>query len=114
MDHLTAGISVVIPVYNAANSLAPLMERLYAVLQAAGMKFEIIFVNDGSVDESWQILRGFGETYAEVRVLNLMRNYGQHNAIICGLRHAVYAITITMDDDLQHPPEEIHSLLKAL
>jgi len=71
-------------------------------------------VNDGSQDESWQTIQELEKSNLHVKGLNLMRNYGQHNALLCGIRAASNAVIITMDDDLQHPPEEIHKLLDEL
>jgi undecaprenyl-phosphate 4-deoxy-4-formamido-L-arabinose transferase len=106
--------SVVIPVYNSADSLAPLVERLAGVLPRICLDFEVILVNDGSPDESWQVITGLCEQHSWLRGINLMRNYGQHNATLCGVRAARYEVIITMDDDLQHPPEEIPLLLDKL
>ena len=106
--------SVVIPVYNSAETLTPLAERLARVLPQVAENFEVILVNDGSPDESWQVIIRLCQQYTWLRGINLMRNYGQHNATLCGVREAQYEIIITMDDDLQHPPEEIPRLLAKL
>lgn len=108
------GISVVVPVYNSVGTLQPLLQRLVAVLTNLGGPFEIILVNDGSRDDSWTMVRGLAARYPQVFGLNLMRNFGQHNALLAGIRSAQYAITVTLDDDLQHPPEEIVKLLAKL
>ena len=107
-------ISVLIPVYNSGVSLEELVKRLERVMLAGGYLYEVILVNDGSRDNSWHIITRLSREYAGVRGINLMRNYGQHNALLCGLREACYEICITMDDDLQHPPEEIPRLLAEL
>lgn len=106
--------SIVIPVYNSAGTLALLVERLAQVLPQVTGNFEVILVNDGSPDNSWQAITGLCQQYAWLRGINLMRNYGQHNATLCGVREARHEIIITMDDDLQHPPEEIPRLLEKL
>ncbi len=115
---LSDGISVVVPVYNSAETIEELTRRLAQVLpglsETQGGQFELILVNDGSRDESWEIITRLASEYRWVRGFNLMRNYGQHNALLCGVRAARYNLTITMDDDLQHPPEEIHKLLALL
>jgi len=111
---LPDGISVVIPVYNSADILADLISRLEPVLKKASGVYEVLLVNDGSRDESWQVIESLAQSYPWVRGIGLMRNYGQHNALLCGLRQARYRITVTMDDDLQHPPEEIPNLLRLL
>ena len=109
-----SNISVVIPVYGGSRTLPALVERLGIVLPQMGGEFEVLLVNDGSPDESWDIIEGLVEQYLWVRGINLMRNYGQHNATLCGLRAARFEITVTMDQDLQHPPEEIPALLSKL
>jgi undecaprenyl-phosphate 4-deoxy-4-formamido-L-arabinose transferase len=109
-----AGISIVIPVYNSEASLPMLVERLERVLPALTAEFEIILVNDGSRDRSWDVVRELARLVPRVRGINFTRNYGQHNALLAGIRVARFGTTVTMDDDLQHPPEEIPKLLAAL
>ena len=109
------GLSVVIPVYNSEGSLRPLIERLLPVLeQIAPGRHEVIFVNDGSPDGSWGVVQALADEHDRVTGINLLRNYGQHNALLCGLRAAGYDTLVTMDDDLQHPPEELPHLLDKL
>lgn len=108
------GISVVVPVYNSHSFLEELLERLAQVLPEISSEFEVIMVNDGSQDNSWEIIQSINQKYPWARGINLMRNYGQHNALLCGIRSSIYDKTITMDDDLQHPPEEIGKLIKPL
>ena len=108
-------ISVVIPVYNSAKTLLQLVERLMAVLEEKGPCFEIILVDDGSKDGSWGILSELQARYpSHLVAIQLMRNYGQHNALMCGFRQAQGKFIITMDDDLQNPPEEIPKLVAAI
>jgi glycosyltransferase involved in cell wall biosynthesis len=107
-------VSVVIPVYNSEDSLEDLIKRLEQVMQSEGIRHEVILVNDGSRDNSWQIITRLCQDHAAVRGINLMRNYGQHNALLCGLREAKYPVSVTIDDDLQNPPEEIPGLLAEL
>jgi len=108
-------LSVVIPVYRSAKTLRTLVERLLAVLNETGSRFEIVFVEDGSPDESWDVLTDLQKAYPERLVtIQLMRNFGQHNALMCGFRHARGQLVVTMDDDLQHPPEEIPKLVQAI
>jgi undecaprenyl-phosphate 4-deoxy-4-formamido-L-arabinose transferase len=90
------------------------LDRILASLHNIASEFEVIFVNDGSSDSSLGVLKSLYDKYDCVSVINLTRNYGQHNAVLCGLRHARFAITITIDDDLQNPPEEIEKLIKTL
>jgi glycosyltransferase involved in cell wall biosynthesis len=106
--------SVVIPVYNGEATLVPLTERLGSTLPKLADSYEVILVNDGSRDASWDTILQLSQRYPWVRGINLMRNYGQHNATLCGIREARYEIIVTMDDDLQHLPEEIHYLLEKL
>jgi undecaprenyl-phosphate 4-deoxy-4-formamido-L-arabinose transferase len=107
------GISVIIPVFNSEASLKELYQRLRKVLQPIG-EFEIIMVEDGGSDQSWMIIKELANTDHNVHGIQLSRNYGQHNAILCGIRAARYETIITMDDDLQNPPEEIPKLLEKL
>jgi glycosyltransferase involved in cell wall biosynthesis len=107
-------ISVVTPVYNGEASVGELCRRLAEVLPRISAQHEIILVNDGSPDRSWEKISELSSRSPEVRGLNLMRNYGQHNALLCGIRAAKYDLVVTMDDDLQHPPEEIPRLLARL
>ncbi len=107
-------ISVVIPIYNSQETLPDLLPRLQAIMRARNVAYEIILVNDGSRDRSWDIICELATQYDAVRGINLMRNYGQHNALLCGIRTAQYDTIVTMDDDLQHPPEEIPKLLDRL
>jgi len=107
-------ISVVVLVYNSEQTLAALLDRLYPVLEARGGPFEVVLVNDGSGDRSWEVIRQLAARRPNVRGLDLSRNFGQHNALLCGIREARHDVIVTMDDDLQHPPEEIGKLLEKL
>ncbi len=107
-------ISVVIPVFNNQASLEELVKRLRPVLEKVADRYELILVNDGSRDQSWEGICELSEKYPWIRGFDLMRNYGQHNALLCGIRAATYDVTLTMDDDLQNPPEEIPKILEKL
>ncbi|MBL8131728.1 MAG: glycosyltransferase family 2 protein [Anaerolineae bacterium] len=107
-------VSVVVPVYNSEQTLAPLVERLRAVLIDLCPRHEIILVNDGSRDDSWGVIAALAQQVPQVRGINLMRNFGQHNALLCGIRAAQYDVVVTIDDDLQNPPEEIPRLIAKL
>lgn len=96
-------VTVVVPVYNSAATLPLLVDRLMSVLSATTTDFEIILVNDGSRDTSWNVLCGLAEQHTCLIGINLMRNYGQHNALLCGIRAAKYPLIASLDDDLQHP-----------
>src|SRR5918993_5335821 len=104
-------LSVVVPVYNSEGSLRPLVERLEPVLRDVASDFEVLLVNDGSRDGSWSVVEELAAGRPWVRGLDLMRNYGQHNALLCGIRAARHPVVVTLDDDLQNPPEEIPKLL---
>ena len=84
------------------------------MLSGLSENYEIILVNDDSPDQSWEVITALAKQYPCVRGIDLMRNYGQHNATLCGVRLARHDVIITMDDDLQHPPEELHFLLDKL
>ena len=106
--------SIVIPVYRGEQMLGPLVNRLAKCLPVLFDSYEVIFVNDGSPDDSWSVITRLADQHKFVRGICLMRNYGQHNATLCGVRAALYELTITMDQDLQHPPEAISILLEKL
>jgi glycosyltransferase involved in cell wall biosynthesis len=107
-------LSVVVSVYNSERTLSRLVERLERTLSTTGARFEVILVNDGSRDGSWHVIEQLAEAFSWVRGINMMRNYGQHNALLCGIRAAQFETIVTLDDDLQHPPEEIPKLLREL
>jgi len=107
-------LSVVVPVYRGETLVEPLVARLSKSLPTFAEKYEIILVNDGSPDGSWGVIEQLAHTHQWVRGICLMRNYGQHNATLCGMRLARYEVIVTMDQDLQHPPEEIPVLLAEL
>src|SRR5438128_1988205 len=103
-------LSIVIPVYNAANSIAELVGALQDLSISGG--HEIVLVNDGSRDNSLQVCNALVDgAHVPITLVNLARNYGEHNAVMAGLRHASGAHVVTMDDDLQNPPEEVARLL---
>ena len=114
MTETTGLVSVVIPVYNSANTLESLVHRLLKVFQSQTRQCEILLVNDGSQDHSWQAIQKLASSHSMVRGLNLMRNFGQHNALLAGIRQAEGEIIVTMDDDLQNPPEEVPKLLNKV
>jgi glycosyltransferase involved in cell wall biosynthesis len=104
--------SVVIPVFNSEPIVGTTIERTVAFFESVGLSYEILLVNDASTDGSWEVLREAAGQYEHVRVINLLRNYGQHNANLCGMRRAKGDYVVTMDDDLQNPPEEIIHLIE--
>lgn len=107
-------VSVVVPCYRSAATLPRLVEGLMQTLPDVTTAFEIVLVVDGSPDDTWQVASQLANKYPETRALRLARNYGQHNALIAGVRSARYEVVVTMDDDLQHPPDQVPVLLAAL
>lgn len=107
-------VSIVIPVYNEAANLEALWNRLKPVLDSLGRTWEVVFVDDGSSDDSLAILRRITEQSPGVHVVELARNFGQHSAILAGFRQSCGEIVVTLDADLQDPPEEIPRLLEAI
>jgi len=105
---------VVIPVYNSEATLPALVDGLAEVLAATATHFEVVLVNDGSRDGSWEAVCQAARKHPWVRGINLMRNYGQHSALLAGIRAVRCDVTVTMDDDLQHPPDQIPRLLDTL
>lgn len=101
-------LSIVVPVYNSERIVPELVRRIAA--QAMSYEYELILVNDGSADRSWQMIEQACDAYPAVRGINLRLNTGQHNAIMAGLRAASGAVIVVMDDDLQHAPEDIGKL----
>jgi undecaprenyl-phosphate 4-deoxy-4-formamido-L-arabinose transferase len=109
------GVSIVVPVYRSEGTLGPLFERLAKALRETPGGFEVVFVDDASPDGSWRVLEDLQRAHPErIVAVRLARNFGQHNALMCGFREARGSVVVTMDDDLQNPPEEVPKLLSAL
>ena len=106
-------ISVIIPVYNSASIVKLLIENLKKNLIFVD-DFEIILINDFSTDNSWEEIVKISKNDKKIRGINLSKNYGQHNAIMAGLNNAVGDCMITLDDDLQHPPEFFPEIINKL
>ena len=111
---LATGLSVVIPVYRSAAILPELHRRLTAALTALVDHYEIVLVEDAGGDDSWSVVEDLARRDRLVRGIRMSRNFGQHNALLCGIRAARHPVIVTMDDDLQNPPEEIGKLLARL
>lgn len=109
-----SSLSIVVPVYQSAGILPRLLDRLHPVLEGIGLPFEVVMVDDGSRDASFAVIQAEARKRPWLRGFRLMRNYGQHNALLCAIRHARHEVVVTLDDDLQHPPEEIPKLLAKL
>src|SRR5262245_23176864 len=107
-------LSVIVPILNEAPTLEELADRLMATLHRVGKSSEVIFVDDGSTDDSATLLKGLYELHPLLKVIRLNRNYGQHIAIFAGLERARGEVVVTLDGDLQNPPEEIPRLLEKL
>lgn len=107
-------VSAVIPVFNSAQSLEALHRELSRVLGELAVAYEIIFVEDCGSDNSWQVIESICSDDKLTRGIRLSRNYGQHNALLCGIREAQHDIIVTLDDDLQNPPSEIPRMLDRL
>jgi undecaprenyl-phosphate 4-deoxy-4-formamido-L-arabinose transferase len=104
-------LSIVIPVFNEEANLEPLYERLAPVIGGLDGGVEVVFVDDGSADRSLELLRGFARRDPRVRVVSFNRNYGQHAAVMAGFEVTRGATVVTLDADLQNPPEDIPKLL---
>jgi len=111
---LPPDVSIVIPCYCSEQSLPQLTSRIQKTMSVSEVPFEVVFVDDGSPDGTWNTILELTRQYPFARGSRLMRNYGQHNALLCGIRAARGRIIVTMDDDLQNPPEEIPRLLSKL
>lgn len=107
-------ISVVVPLYNEAESLPELYEWIVRVMNANSFTYEIIFVNDGSTDDSWKVIEGLAEKDANVHGIKFRRNYGKSPALHCGFQAAQGSVVITMDADLQDSPDEIPELYRMI
>ena len=114
MINNTPHLSIVIPVYNSANSMMKLYQRLTDTISLLTNHYEIIFINDASGDNSSKAMHSIAENDSNVKCIDLNKNFGQHNALLCGIRQAKYDLIVTLDDDLQNPPQEIPKLLEKL
>ena len=113
-DRQSIGFSVVIPVYNSEESLEELCRRIHSVFDLLKESYEIILVDDSSKDNSWNVMNSLRDKNSNIKIVQLMSNFGQHNAILCGLSYITGKYVITMDDDLQNPPEEIPKLIDEI
>lgn len=107
-------ISIVVPVYNEEESLTPLMEWVARVMKEHGFSYEVIFVDDGSTDSSWEVITRLKGEYAAIRGIRFRRNYGKSPALYCGFDAAQGEVVITMDADLQDSPDEIPELYRMV
>jgi polyisoprenyl-phosphate glycosyltransferase len=109
-------VSIIVPVYNSSLMLKELIERMHITMNNLNFKnnFEVLLINDSSSDNSWKIIEGLIKKFTFIKGINLSENFGQHNAIMAGLNHCSGKYIITIDDDLQHPPEFFPDILKKL
>jgi len=116
MTQASCEVSIVVPVYRSEAILPHLVEQVLAAMRAAQLqdRFELVLVNDCSPDDSWRVIRELAARYPFVRGIGLARNFGQHNATMAGLNHAAGEIIVVMDDDLQHPPSSIITLVDTI
>jgi glycosyltransferase involved in cell wall biosynthesis len=108
------GLSVVIPAYRSPGTLRQVCQELDLHVAPLVAELEVIFVDDGSGDQTWATIESLAAELPWVRGITLLRNYGQHNAVLAGWRQARLPLVLTMDDDLQNPPDQVHLLLRAL
>lgn len=111
--HRNSGIdvSIVAPIYGGADSLPELQSRVAAVMQAAGLEYELLLVDDRGQAGAWRMIKRLSSLHPEIKGLRLGRNFGQHAATMCGIAESRGEWVVTLDDDLEHPPEAIPELL---
>ena len=108
-------LSIVVPVFGAGSTLPELVERILVATEVMQKRFELILVDDSGHSSAWEVISGLVSRHPGIVTgVQLMRNYGQHNALMCGFRHAQGQIIITLDDDLQNTPEDIPQLLSTM
>ena len=107
-------ISIIIPVFNSENIVKNTVEQSIYELKSQKLNFEIILINDGSKDNSWRTIKKLTQKYPEIISINLLKNYGQHTAIYCGIEQSKGNYLVTLDDDLQNPPKEIIKLINKI
>ncbi len=105
--------SIVVPVYNAENSLEILNDSIRHFFESKKYTYEIIYVNDSSIDNSWEVLKHIKQSNSFITIINFGKNYGQHAATMCGFKHAKGEFVITLDDDMEAHPDEIEKLIVA-
>lgn len=107
-------VSVVIPAFQSEHTIGELVDRIYQTFAYREESVEVIGVDDGSLDDTFRVLVEKTKIHASMKAIRLQKNVGQQNALLCGIRQTTGEIVVTIDDDLQHPPEEIPKLLKAM
>jgi polyisoprenyl-phosphate glycosyltransferase len=114
MEQSIINYSVVIPVYNSENTLKELVNRIEILFNGMSQSYEIILIDDCSIDKSWDLLKKLHSIDTKIKIIHLIRNFGQHNALLAGFNICKGNFIITLDDDLQHPPEEIPKLISKV
>jgi len=114
MEQSQIEYSIIIPVYNSEKSLEDLVNRIECLFNEMSKSFEIILIDDCSVDKSWDLLKKIHSRNSKIKIIRLIRNFGQHNALLAGFNICTGKFIITLDDDLQHPPEEIPKLISKI
>jgi len=114
MEQSTINYSIIIPVYNSEKSLEELVNRIDSLFNRISLAYEIILIDDCSADKSWDILKHIHSINPKIKIIRLIRNFGQHNALLAGFNICSGKFIITLDDDLQHPPEEIPKLISKI
>lgn len=113
-SQLLPGVSVIVPTYRSPGTLGTLCAELRAHVRDRCERFEIVLVDDGNSDDTWETITRLASQSSDVRGVRLLRNYGQHNALLAGFRSGTYPLVLTVDDDLQNPPSEFPKLAAAL
>ncbi|MEX2596289.1 MAG: glycosyltransferase family 2 protein [Salibacteraceae bacterium] len=106
--------SIIIPVYRSEKIIGKTVEKTLEVMRKHELSAEVVLVNDGSPDHSWEVISELAKVHKEVKAINFLRNYGQHTAVYCGIAESKGDFIITMDDDMQNPPEEIIKLIDKI
>jgi undecaprenyl-phosphate 4-deoxy-4-formamido-L-arabinose transferase len=115
-NNVNCTLSIVVPVYNSAAILPKLIEQIQIEMQKEALdgRFELVLVNDCSPDNSWEVVRALAAAHPFIKGISLRRNFGQHNAIMAGLNCVQGEFVVIMDDDLQHPPQAVGEMIRAL
>ena len=114
MEQPIINYSIVIPVYNSEKTLEELVNRIENLFNGIFQSYEIILIDDGSIDKSWDLLKKLHSINSKIKIIHLIRNFGQHNALLAGFNICRGNFIITLDDDLQHPPEELPKLISKI
>ena len=106
--------SIIIPVFNSEKIVEQTVRETIIALKSYNLNFELILINDGRTDNSWKVIKNLAYEFNNIKSINLLKNYGQHTAVFCGIQHTIGDYVITMDDDLQNPPLEIIKLIEKI